>query len=111
MAYKTKTIAATGGPPPKVVAAASELGWRPDDVYREHQITVVGLDGGTFSVKGLVPGEEKVATQLKTFASGKAEDAVVQLSGFAIVSFEVTFAGLGPGAAPVVTFTSFPRGI
>jgi hypothetical protein len=70
---------------------------------RHHQVSVDGLDGGTYSVDVQTPGDETY--QIDT--TGATESDTVVIDALIVAAMQVRFAGLGEGAAPVVTLTSW----
>lgn len=85
----------------------ARVGWKLDGVNRDHQVSLAGLDGGTFSVYGRVPGE----STWKTLVTGQAETVAYKVQGYLLEALKVELAGMGAGKAPVLTLVSLPRGI
>ena len=87
----------------------TELGYKPDQEYSLHQISTTGLDGGTYSVNILVPGESAFRASGLT---GLAETDVAILDSFlTVLAIQIVFLNLGVANAPKVSITSRLRGL
>lgn len=71
------------------------------DQYNRHQLTVSGLDGGTWTLKARAFGHPSVST----VATGIADGVIYQYDVL-VDLIQVELAGLGVAAAPVATLTS-----
>ena len=82
------------------------LGWRLDGTMGAHQVSMSGLDGGSFAVAIRLPGDPT----WKTHATAATEaDTIIVLEPI-ISAIRFTAASLGGSAAPIVHITSRPRG-
>ena len=81
-----------------------ELGWHPEQLGN-HQIAVNGLDGGTYTVAIRTPGDDTY----QEHQPDATEDDTVLVDKPVPAAFQITFAGLGAEAAPVVTVSGWPR--
>ncbi len=106
--YKSKTFEPVQN---AVKVGPDELGWSPDNIYRDHQITCLGLDGGTFAVKVLLPGEDGTDANLRTLETGKAQADIVKVTGLIVMRIVVEISNPGQNAAPKVTITSVIHGL
>jgi hypothetical protein len=82
------------------------LPWRPDGTRGSHQISMSGLDGGTFAVEIRLPEDPS----WKTHTSGATETDVVLVGSAVVSAFRVTVSSTGGSAAPIVYITSMQRG-
>jgi hypothetical protein len=81
-----------------------ELGWFPDQLGN-HQISVNGLDGGTYDVSIRTPGDDT----FQVHQPDVAEADTVIIDKPVAAAFQLTFSGLGGAAEPRVTISGWPR--
>lgn len=105
--YKTKTF----NQDTTFEAGTDELGWDIDGMFRDQQISVIGLDGGDFDVDVLLPGEEDSAANWRSMAAAAAQTEIVKISNLIFLRIRITFHNLGGAADPKVTITSILRGL
>ena len=89
-----------------IIVDKSVVGFSPADTMHQIQVSVTGLDGGTYSVLFKpVSGFDYV-----DFETGIAQTSAVLLNnGFLEESVKVTFAGLGGSADPKACITFVRR--
>ena len=99
----TKSVTAAAGAA-TLLLSHHELGWFPKQ-YGNHQISVNGLGGGTYTVQVRVPGD----STFQTHQSGAAESDTVLVDRMIPDAFQVVFAGVPVENTPVVTVSTWPR--
>ena len=105
MNVRTKKLTVSNLVDPFIISH-HELGYWPVE-YGNHQVTVNGLDGGTYTLDVRVPGD----STFQVHQPGAAEADTVIVDKPVAAAFQLRFAGLGGAAAPVVTISSWPRSI
>jgi len=106
MRVRTKTIALLA-PATEIFFDDQSFGYRFDGDYGNIQVVAKGLDGGTFSVNLLGPGEDAT---YRPFATGKTvSDIVIVPDGYVCQIVKIAFAALGGAAAPIVTLSMSGR--
>ncbi len=85
-----------------------EAGFDLDQAHGIHQITLIGLDGGTFSLKVLLPGEQDWRDYN---TDPNDEGAILVIDEIIVQGVRAVLANLGAGAAPKLTLTSRLRGL
>lgn len=98
----------------ELIAPATEIffddqsfGYRFDGDYGNIQVVAKGMDGGTFSVYLLGPGEDEIYRPVATAKT--VNDIVIIPDGYVCQIVKITFAALGIGAAPIVTLSMSGR--
>lgn len=95
---------AVGGAP--VVMGRPQLGFNPEARIYVWDVTVSGLDGGTWSLEYQPVG----SSNWIEVTTGRAENDGYNIDGAPIFrTLKVTFDALGGGAAPQVTINYVPR--
>ncbi len=87
---------------------AAALGYDPVTADALFQIHVDGLDGGTFDTKLYLPGAGLMVPPREHQLGATSVDTVL-VDGPIVQAFEITFAGLGAFAAPIVYLSMQPR--
>ena len=80
------------------------LDYNPEQVFSRHQISVSGLDGGTYDVNIWQPG----AVKFTGHQAGAGENDTVMIEAPLAQRIEIDITG-GAVANPVLHFTSLPR--
>lgn len=93
----------------EVIIAKPQLGFNPADNLRQFQVSVKGLDGGTYGVDFVPAG----TGHRITFVEGLSETAAALSAGdsFLYDVLYVTFDSLGAAAAPEVAATFWVKGL
>lgn len=106
--HKTIVVLSDGGADVHINKA--NLGFSPVDTHRNFQISVHGLDGGTYSVSYYPVN----CSHVIEYQGGATEAAAVVMShsiDFLYEGLVISFNGLGAAAAPKVHATFWPRGL
>lgn len=81
-----------------------ELGWFPDQLGN-HQISVNGLDGGTYTVKIRTPGDDT----FQVHQADATENDTVIVDKPVVAAFQIAFADVGGAADVRVVVSGWPR--
>lgn len=117
MAYRTNTFTTTdyactavdigAGTAEFVVKRHSQcLEYAPDQVFSRHQISLSGLDGGTYVVDIYQPGGSQFTNHAGPILT---ENDTVMIEGPLAQQVRVSVTGGGGSFAPVLHFLSMPR--
>jgi len=117
MAHKTNTFDASSSVVTATAAGAIEftllyggsdgVDYHLDQVFSRHQLTVVGLDGGTFDVTVMAPGVDRFSPLPNN--TNLAEATLFLIESPVVKAIRVNVSGMGNAAAPELTLTSMPR--
>ena len=110
MAFKTSSFDTTAAPYySSSVWTLDELamGYKLEGTMGVHQVSMSGLDGGSFTVHIRLPGDP---TFKEHTTSAADETDTVMIKDPLINAIKVTASSMGGSAAPIVHVTSLPRG-
>jgi hypothetical protein len=81
------------------------IDYAPDQIFSRHQITMSGLDGGTYEVSGLAPTGVQFVNQAGPLLDETDTATIEAIS----VQLRVSVVGGGGAFSPVLHLTSLPR--